>query len=144
MVEEITRILLMGENGFYNFAKRNQDRTNLEPDKLKVNSNGLIPHARDLVPYGFSFIFGKDLTRDVNFGIFKYSDIHYEIERQQERLSSKEDYGRVNLERTIEGLENLVKENGADYVLIGNLISRNNFNNYWEVSGKAQLLLIRD
>lgn len=133
-MKEITKILLMGKNGYYHLAKKDKDGTNLKQDKeaLKVNAGGL-------VPYGFTFEFGGGLAQ-VSFGIFGYGHINYAIEEKEGKLKSNEDYGRVNLDRTIEGLEKMVVDKGADYVLISDLISRD-MHTSWHINGKAQLLV---
>lgn len=81
MVEGINKILLMGKDGFYNFAKKREDGLNLEPDKSRFDSSGLALDARDLIPYGFSFTFGY-IKCNFNLGIFGYDNLNYEVERQ--------------------------------------------------------------
>ena len=130
---EITKIFLMGDHGRYDSSKKNAEGTNLEPDKsFAVN-------ARGLVPYGFSFTFGE-IKSDFDFGIFGYGHIDYAVEEKEGKLKTHQDYAKVNLERTIEGLENLVKEKGADYVLVNEMHSAD-MGTYWNITGKAQLLL---
>lgn len=133
-MEEIKKILVMGKNGYYCFAKKDKDGLNLKPD----NESPLI-NARGLVPYGLIFEFGGGLT-PTDFGIFCYRHINYTLEESQGRLKSHEDYGRVNLDRTIKGLEKTIVDKGADYVLVSNLKSLD-MQSFWYIAGKAQLLL---
>jgi hypothetical protein len=55
-------------------------------------------------------------------------------------MTTPEDYGKFNLTGIIKGLEKLVDEKGADYVLIDN-ISLNKNDLFCCIEGQAQLLL---
>lgn len=123
------KILLMGELGYYYTAQRTKDGIGLKSDKLGIN-------ARTLIPYGFPFNFGKD--KEENFGICRYSDAP--LMKDGKFPKNKSDYGRINLDRVIEGLEGKIEEFGADYILIDNFQSKD-MRNYWEISGRAQLLI---
>ncbi len=134
------KILLMGDNGCYAFARKTQNGLNLEPD---LNS-GI--DAKKIVPYGFLFKFSGNCEIDggVDFGIRGY--IHQCYRDYEEatgvHLAKEEDFGVRNLQMTIEGLEKMVEEKGADFVLVDELYSED-MSTYWDISGRAQLLLYK-
>lgn len=119
----------MGSDGGYNVARKTSDGLNLESSLTEID-------ARKVVPYGFVFYFGVD--NGINLGVKGY--IHEYYDKFRSNLIKKEDYGRINLDLTIEGLVKITKEKGADFVLVSDLYSKD-VGTYWEISGKAQLLL---
>jgi hypothetical protein len=131
----MTKILLMGKNGKYYLAKKDNEGLNLEP-----NENDQV-NARELVPYGLSFDFGRGT--DSRFKTLSYqnpSAYRKEFAKRLTNSPTPKDFGRINLEATIEGLEKKVSEYGADYIFVDDFVSRDE-GNYWEISGKAQLIL---
>ena len=131
----MTKILLMGKNGTYHFAQKDEKGLKLEP-----NENDQI-NARELIPYGLSFDFGRGT--DSRFKTLNYlnpSSYRKEFAERLTKSPAPEDFGEVNLEITLEGLEKKVSEYGADYILIDNFVSKDR-GTYWEISGKAQLML---
>jgi hypothetical protein len=131
----IRQILLMGEGGFYNIAEKTADELG-----LKLNKNKKIS-AKEVVPYGLSFKFGHNASEE-NFGTYGYLDYSYK-EKYKEILGNfpkPKDYGKLNLDITIKGLEDRVKDQGADYIFIDNFNSKD-MGTFWGISGRAQLLL---
>lgn len=128
------QILLIGKGGEYLIAKKNKEGNKLIPSSEKV-------YAREIVPYGFSFTFGSSF-KDKNYGIYGYGHSYYGKEIDKGMIKTNEDYEKINLDRTIEGLEREVRDADADYILLDNLLSRDN-STYWDISGKAQLLVKR-
>lgn len=129
------QILLMGKKGEYSVAKKSSSGLNLEPSSEKV-------FARELMPYGFDFTFGSTFE-DISYGIMGYTHTFYRDKGKDGKYpESNEDYGRVNMDLTINGLEKNVEEAGADYILVDGLYSRDNHTS-WAISGRAQLLLKR-
>jgi hypothetical protein len=113
-------ILLMGEKGYYNVGEVNKDKNLIGTDKHnRVN-------ARELTTYGLPFEFGP--SKEVRFTLGRLSNENIALK--------EEDLTKKNFELTINSLENMVKEKGADYILI------NDFHRHHEgFYGEAQLLL---
>lgn len=127
------KILLIGKNGEYLVAKKNKKGTELIKSSKKV-------YAREIIPYGFDFKFGCIDGR--HYGVCGYGYSHYQKEIEEGKIKTNEDYGRVNLDRIIKGLEKDVREAGADYVLVDDFISRES-DTSWGISGRAQLFVKR-
>jgi hypothetical protein len=125
------KILLIGRNGYYNPVRKTKDGLNLEPDLTKKQIS-----AKMVVPYGFDFRFGGMEGTDFIKG---YTHQDYE-KYGYEKLRTHEDYGKINLDLTIKGLEELVIKKGADFVLVDNLCSRD-ARTFWDIRGRAQLLI---
>ncbi len=130
----MNKILLTGEKGKYSVAKKSENELNLEPTEREIN-------ARKLTHYGFEFTFGS--LSDYQFNICGYTHETYrELNKKFGTIAPREEIGKENLNRTINGLEKLMKEKGADYVLLDKdkFVSADN-GTYWEISGRGQLLL---
>jgi hypothetical protein len=134
----IKKILIMEKYGNYCLAQKDKNGLNLELNEHRI------PHlinAKHVVPYGLPFTFGPDGQKHFRTLSYLNPSCHKkEFEKRLEDNPLPEDFGRINLDITIEGLENKVKENGADFIYVDNLVSKN-AGTYWEISGRAQLLL---
>ena len=124
----------MGKNGEYFVAKKNEEGLSLEPSSEKV-------FAREVTPYGLDFTFGDFNGKNYNAN-WGYLSGGYIKEKKEGKLKENEDFGRVNMDRTIQGLEKEVQDAGADFVLVSNLNSREQHTG-WRISGRAQLLIKR-
>lgn len=121
------KILLVGKDGKYFFAEKNYEDKKLKPTEESVP-------ATEVIPYGFDFGFGK-LGSNRSFGIVGYTH-HTNLGL------SKEAVARKNLDLTVSGLEKTVEEKGADFVLVDNMYSED-MSTYWQISGRAQILIKR-
>lgn len=121
------KILLVGKDRKYFFAEKDRKNKTLKPTKKYVS-------AADVIPYGFNFRFGDPLG-STNFEIMDYSSEIY-------RGLSKEESIQKHLDLTVKGLEKLIKDFKADFILVDDLCSRD-VGVWWEISGKAQLLIKR-
>ena len=124
----------MGEKGNYHIAKKSENGLQLELSDKKIN-------ARKLTQYGFEFTFGP--LSDYSFDIYGYTHESYnELDKKFKTIAPCKEIGKENLNRTIKRLEELIKEKGADYVLLDKdtFLSRDNGTS-WAISGKGQLLL---
>ncbi len=126
------QILLMGKDGEYLIAKKNKSRNKLISSSEKV-------FAREVVPYGFDFTFGGTFE-DKDYETAGYDHPIYRKEMDEGKLETHKDYEKVNLDRTIKGLEKDVQEAGADYILVDKLQSQD-MGTSWQISGKAKLLV---
>ncbi len=111
----------MGENGYYYQAEKNKDNFNLEQSKKLMKIN-----AGSVVPYGFAFEFGP--SKEVRFTLGKYHSENIAL--------TEKDVTKKNFEFTINSLEKMVEDKGADYILVDNF-----HRNHEDFYGKAQLLL---
>ena len=127
------KILLMGKGGEYYVAKKNEKGNKIIPSSKKV-------YAREIVPYGFDFKFGGFDGK--HYGVCGYGLAHYRKEIEEGKIKEPKDYEKVNLDRTINGLEEEIEKAKVDYVLIDNFISRQGTTS-WEISGRAQLFVKR-
>jgi hypothetical protein len=131
----MSKILLMGSNGFYNVARQEPKHgLILEPDSTHERID-----ARKTIPYGFVFNFGSGTG--IDFDIKGYTNqIYREMEKVKGMFSTKhEDYGRVNLQMAIEGLEKITEEKGADFILVD--LHSTDMGTHWDINGRAQFLL---
>lgn len=121
------KILLVGKDRKYFFAEKDKENITLKSTKKSISTT-------DVVPYGFNFTFGEPLGK-IDFGTMSYdSYIYQEL--------SKEEGIQKNLDLTVEGLEKIVEDAKADFILVDNLISQD-YGTSWKISGKAQLLIKR-
>ena len=126
----------MGKGGEYFVAKKDEEGTQLVPSSKKV-------FAREVIPYGFDFKFGGHFLDNKNFGICAYGHEMYRKPKRTGNLpKTNEEYGRINLNLTIKGLEKELEEKGADYILIDNFFSKHEHSS-WNVRGRAQTLIKR-
>ncbi len=126
------KILLVGTDGEYFVAKKSKNGIKLEPSSKKV-------YAREVVPYGFDFRFGHN---GEHIGICGYGHFIYRDKGKDGKYPEKEEYPRINLDITINALEERVKEKGADYILVDGLRYQD-VHTSWDVWGRAQLLIKR-
>jgi len=128
------KILLIGKRGEYLIAQKNKEGNKLVPSSEKV-------YAREIVPYGFSFTFGGTFE-EKSYNTAGYLHQIYKGEIEAGTIKKEEDYEKVNLDRTIDGLEKDVEEAEADFILVDKLRSRN-MGTSWQISGIAQLFVKR-
>jgi hypothetical protein len=131
------KILMMQRYGNYCPARKDKTGLNLELDDS--NAFNLV-NASNLVPYGLPFNFGGSNEED--FGIVGYLDVRYK-EKYANRLGDSpnpEDYGKINLDITLQGLERKRLQYMADYIFVDNFESKN-MDTFWGVSGRAQLMI---
>ena len=128
------KILLIGKDGEYHLAQKNKEGNQLIPSSEKV-------YVREIVPYGFDFKFG-DIGRR-GFGICGYAHPFYSNKGENGNYpKTNEEYAKINLDLTINGLEKEVEESGADYIFVDEIFSRD-LGTFWEISGRAQLFVKR-
>ncbi|MBU2503856.1 MAG: hypothetical protein KJ879_02270 [Nanoarchaeota archaeon] len=120
-----SRILLMGTDRRYSFAEKDSESKTLVPSQRKI-------HAANVVPYGLDFDFGNFLDC-MSFGIVGYG-------HPENSGLSREEVAIRNLNLTTGGLDKIMKERGADFVLVDSLVSRD-AGTYWRIAGRAQLLV---
>lgn len=119
-----SKILLVGKDRRYYFAEKDYENKTLKHTEKTVP-------ATDLIRYGFDFKFGG--MNNVRFRDFGYT-------HPENTGLSDEEVAKKNLDLTVEGLEKIVEEKKADFMLVDKIKSRNR-GTCWHIEGRAILLI---
>lgn len=125
---------MMGKNGKYNFAVYSPNKLSLVQGKREVD-------ARKTTQYGLEFEYSAIMKPEIKITHYKDTE---EEEITKFGKNYAEDYealGRINLNVAIEGLEELVDENGADYVLVDKNPRSLDCKGHWDFKTKGRFIL---